>query len=486
MQTIEKTENSRYDVDLAVIGTGGAGMAAALQAAEAGLMVAIIEKGTVGGTCVNIGCVPSKTLIRAAEAAHMARSHPFEGVHTTFQGIDWDTLRLRKDELVASLRQSKYLDVLAGFENRIVLKHGRARFVDAHTLKLDDGEVIRSRRIVIATGARPRKLTLPGSGPDSFLDSTSLMDSPRFPKSLLVIGGRAIALELGQAFARLGSQVTILQRSGELLPEHEREIGPALREHLEREGLRVITNAQPLELLTEEPLKRLKVRTPDGEKVFEAERILMAVGRVANTEDLGLENIGVALDQEGFIRVDETLQTSVPGIYAAGDVTTHAKLVYLAAKSGNIAAANAFRLSGDETRKELDIRVLPEIVFTDPQVATVGLTEAEAESGGYAIQVTRLSLEHVPRALAARNTKGFIKLVVDAKTERLLGAHMVGAEAGEVIQTAALAIHMGYAHGFKVSQLKEMFFPYLVQVEGLKLAVQTLSRDVKSLSCCAG
>jgi mercuric reductase len=259
-----------------------------------------------------------------------------------------------------------------------------------------------------------------------------------------------------------------------------------MEDYLRAEGVETVTRATPLELLAEAPMKRLKVHVPDGDRIFEAEAILMAVGRTPNTDGLGLTAIGVKLDAQGFIEVDEHLQTSVPGIYAAGDVTTHPKLVYLAAKSGSIAAANALGLLENGAPRSLDIRVLPEVVFTDPQVATVGLTEAEANSMGHEIQVTRLPLEHVPRALAARDTRGFIKLVVDRKTDRLLGAHMVGAEAGEVIQTAALAIQMGYAHGFKVSQLRDMFFPYLVQVEGLKLAAQTLTKDVKALSCCAG
>lgn len=480
----ESTES--IDVDLAVIGTGAAGMAAALKAAGAGRSVVLIEKGTLGGTCVNIGCIPSKTLIRAAEAAHVAQAHPFRGVDTTLTGIDWNTIRSQKDELVAELRQSKYLEVLSQFQEKITLKRGQARFLDARTLKLDNGDVIRFHKAIIATGARPRKLKIAGALEDSFLDSTSLMALSRLPKSLLVIGGRVIALELGQAFARLGTRVTILQRSGRLLPDHEPEIGEGIATFMREEGIEVITEATPLELSSDAPVKKLKVRVKAEEKVIEAEEILMAVGRTPNTQDMGLEDLGVKTDADGFIVVDASLQTSVDGIYAAGDVTTYTKLVYLAAKAGSLAASNALDLAGDGLRQELDIRVLPDVIFTDPQVATVGLTEAAAASMGYEVQVANLPLAYVPRAKAARNTKGFIKLVADKKTDRLLGAHIVGADAGEVIQTAAMAIQMGYLYGFKLEQLRDMFFPYLVQVEGLKLAAQSLTKDIKTLSCCAG
>ncbi len=484
-QAPEKAEPSQQsggtDFDLVVIGTGGAGVAGAVRAAESGFRVAIVEAGTVGGTCVNIGCVPSKTLIRAAEIAHKARKNPFEGVHTSTGGVYWTAVRQQKDELVAMLRRQKYIDVLSAHEN-ITLIRGRGRLDENGEVIVEGHGMIRAGRVLIATGARPKMVPIPGADEVELLTSTSLMDIEKLPETLLVIGGRAVALELGQAFARFGVKVAILQRSERLLPEHEPEIGETLADALNREGLAVHTGVR-IESVRQEGNQKVVLAAIEGKQhEFRADHILMATGTTPNTKNLGLDAAGVACDEQGFIEVDATMKTSNPKIYAAGDVTTLPKFVYVAAASGGIAAENA--LTGAE--RELDLSVLPAVVFTDPQVATVGMTEAQARAQGFAVKVSVLPLEYVPRAIAARGTRGLIKLVADAATDRLLGAHVLAAEAGEVIQTAALAIRFGREHGFTVSALRDMLFPYLTQVEGLKLAAQTFDKDVAMLSCCAG
>jgi mercuric reductase len=314
------------------------------------------------------------------------------------------------------------------------------------------------------------------------LDSTSAMALSAQPSSLLVIGGRAIALELGQTFARLGTQVTILQRSERLIPEHEPELADALAEILREEGLCVQTDATPLAIRAEDGEKVVTARVHGELQEFRAEQVLMATGRTPNTSALGLDEAGIATDAQGFIVVDDFMQTSRPGIYAAGDVTNRPKLVYVAAAAGGVAAENA--LEGN--RKRLNLTVLPDVIFTDPQVATVGLTEGQAMADGYSVKTSVLPLSYVPRALAARDTRGLIKLVAEQGTDRLLGAHVLAAEGGEVIQTAALAVHVGLRYGFTVADLRGMLFPYLTQVEGLKLAAQTFEKDVAQLSCCAG
>jgi mercuric reductase len=466
------------EVDLVVIGTGGAGMSAAIKAAELGRRACIVEAGTIGGTCVNLGCVPSKVLIRAAEAYHKAGHHPFTGIRTWAEGLDWKAVIGQKDQLVGELRQTKYVDVLASYGDLITLVRGRARLQANGTVILDDGRTINAGRIVVATGAEPRILALDGIEGVQVLTSTSAMALEQQPRTLLVIGGRAIALELGQTFARFGTQVTILQRSPRILPEHEPEIAEALAGYLLEESLAIRTGVQVLAIRQDNGEKVVTAQANGRRHEFRAEQVLMAVGRTPHTGGMGLKEAGVELDADGFIVVDDHMQTSHPRIYAAGDVTNRPKLVYVAAAGGGIAAENALNGNG----RQLDLRVLPEVIFTDPQVATVGLTEAQAQANDYDVKVTTLPLAYVPRALAARDTRGMIKLVADRATGQVLGAHILAAEGGEVVQAAALAIKFGAT----IDDLTSTLFPYLTQVEGLKLAAQTFDKDVSKLSCCAG
>lgn len=470
------------DYDLVVIGTGGGGMAAAIRAAEMDRSVCIIEKGTIGGTCVNIGCVPSKTLIRAAEAYHKAGRQSFAGIYTKAERLDWSAVVAQKDELVAGLRQAKYVDVLSSYAGRITVMHGQARLQPNGVVAIDDGRTCKARRIVIATGASPAIPALEGVEDVEVLTSTSAMDLREQPHSLIIIGGRFIALELGQTFARFGTKVTILQRSPSLIPEHEPEIAQALTEYLRAEGIEIHTGVNLLRIRQASGEKFITAQLDGREEEFRAEHVLMATGRTANTRDLGLEAVGVELDPQGFIMVDDHLQTSNPRIYAAGDVTNRPKLVYVAAAAGGIAAENAF----NGNYKKLDLSTMPDVIFTDPQVATVGLTEAQAIKSGHRVEVSTLALNHVPRALAARDTRGLIKLVAEVGSERLLGAHVLAPEGGEMIQTAALAIKFGIEHAFTYRDLTAMLFPYLTQVEGVKLAALTFNKDVGRLSCCAG
>lgn len=480
-QPAAETEARDADFDLIVIGTGGGGMAAAIKAAELGRRAAIVEAGVMGGTCVNIGCVPSKALMRAAEAYYRAGHHSFAGVHTRAETLDWQAVLGQKDQLVGELRQGKYEDVLASYGDRITLIRGWARLRPDGAVALDDGRTITAARIVIASGAAPRMLPLDGIDEVEVLTSTSVMALETLPRSLIVIGGRAVALELGQTFARFGVQVTLLQRSPRIIPEHELEIAEALADHLRGEGLAIHTGVRPLAIRQEGDEKVIIAEVEGRRREFRAEQVLMAVGRRPHTTEMSLVEAGVELDADGFVVVNEFMQTSNPRIYATGDVTQHPKLVYVAAAGGGIAAENA--LKGN--RKRLDLSVLPDVIFTDPQVATVGLTERQALARGYDVKTTTLPLAYVPRALAARDTRGLIKLVADRSSDRLLGAHVLAAEAGEVIQTAALAMRMGLRYGFTVTDLRDMLFPYLVQVEGLKLAAQTFEKDVTQLSCCA-
>jgi len=330
------------DYDIAVIGTGAVGMAAVIRAAELNRRVVVIESGVVGGTCVNTGCVPSKAIIRVAEFVHDIMHPRFEGVRVQVLDVDWATIVREKDRLVATLREEKYAKVLRAYSDNVTVISGHAHFTSDKKLLIDDKHELEASKYVVATGSRPRTLDLKGADSPHVLTSTSLMDLNRLPLSLLVIGGRATALELGQVLSRLGVEVSIRQRSPRLLPEHEPEISERIRGVFEREGIRVVTNVQLRSLKANEDEAVVEAVVNDQPQRFSAERVLMAVGRSSNTDSLGLEAAGVEMDNQGFIIVDSRMQTTNPRIFAAGDVVSGLlKLVYVAASTGQIATESA-------------------------------------------------------------------------------------------------------------------------------------------------
>ncbi|MGB9775312.1 MAG: mercury(II) reductase [Anaerolineae bacterium] len=475
-ETAEPVRPGEAEVDLLIIGSGAAAFAAGIRAAELGYSALMVERGTLGGTCVNVGCIPSKTLLRAAEAYHRAFHSPFAGVRPQGAEMDWRAVIGEKDDLVARLRREKYEQVLEAYPS-LSLVYGEARLTGDGRVEVD-GRVYRPARVLIATGAYPHVPPFPGVDEVEVLTSTEALSLPEQPESLIVLGGRYVALEMAQLFARFGTRVILLQRSDRILPDHEPEVAEVLADYLRREGVELHTGATVLRLGQEGTEKFVEAEVGGERRVFRAAHILVATGRRANTDGLGLEAVGVETDERGFVRVDGALRTTNPRIYAAGDVTGPPMLVYLAAAEGKRAAENA--LLG--RAEPLDRRIVPAVLFTDPQLATVGLTEAGAQAQGIKVRTSVLPLSYVPRALAARDPRGLIKLVAEVGTGRLLGAHVLAAEAGEVIQTATMAMRSGMT----VQDLVDTLFPYLTWVEGLKLAALGFDRDVEHLSCCAG
>jgi mercury(II) reductase len=468
-----RSGNGAYD--LAVVGAGSAGFSAAIIAVEQGAQVALIGSGTIGGTCVNIGCVPSKTLIRAAETLHNARAAArFAGITAEATVNNWRATVRQKDTLVANLRQAKYLDLLPAY-NGISYHDGRARLIDTGVQV--DGKPIAADKIIIATGARPAVPVIPGIEAVPYLTSTTAFELEELPTSLLVIGGGYIGAELAQMFARAGVRVTLVCRS-RLLPRAEPEISAALTGFFCDERIRVVSGIAYRSIRPSKAGVTLTIRHDGEDLALGADRVLLAAGRAPNTECLGLAERGVATAANGGIVVDERMRTTAPSIYAAGDVTGQDEFVYMAAYGAKLAAKNA--LNGDSLR--YDNSAMPSVVFTDPQVASVGLTEAAARRAGRQIRVSLVGLDQVPRALAARDTRGLIKLVADADSGKLLGAHILAPEGADSIQTAALAIKCGLT----VQQLADTIFPYLTTVEGLKLAALAFDKEVAKLSCCAG
>lgn len=472
----DKAGGDAGKLHIAVIGSGGAAMAAALKAVEQGARVTLIERGTIGGTCVNVGCVPSKAMIRAVEPLHAASAaRRFDGIESSARITDWAEVVRQKQALVDDLRGAKYIDVLKNYQN-ITYLEGAASFTKTGALMVN-GQPLSSPKLILATGSRPHVPAIAGLDTVPYYDSTSILALETLPASLIVMGGGYIGVELAQIFARTGVRVIISTRRG-LLPEAEPEISAALTEYFAGEGI-CVRNGLAYDRVEQTGNGiAVHVSTVDGPKVINGETLLLATGRVPNTEALCVQNAGIETQGNGGIRVDAHLRTSRDGIYAVGDVTGRDQFVYMAAYGAKLAARNA--LGGDAL--SYDNAVMPTVVFSDPQVASVGLTEAQAIAAGHMVRTSVLPLKHVPRALAARDTRGLIKLVADVPSKALLGAHILAPEGADAIQTAAMALHARMTY----EQLGAMIFPYLTTVEGLKLAAQTFDQDVAKLSCCAG
>lgn len=461
---------------VAIIGSGSGAFASAIKAAEGGARVTIIEGADViGGCCVNVGCVPSKILIRAAQLAHQQRNNPFDGLENSHPQISRSLLAHQQTARVEELRGAKYQSILENNPALTLLK-GYARFKNENTLlvKKADGseEELIADRILIATGSTPSIPPINGLADTPYWTSTEALFAEELPDSLMVIGSSVIALEIAQAYARLGSHVTVLARHT-LLYAEEPLLGEKLTECFEKEGIRVLNNTQASSVSYDG--KSFSLDTNEG--TLTADKLLISTGRHANTVQLGLANVGVETQKDGAIVVNDKMETSTANIYAAGDCSNMPQFVYVAAAAGSRAGIN---MTGGDAR--LDLSTMPAVIFTDPQVATVGLTEEQAITGGFDVISRVLDMENVPRALANFETDGFIKLVADKPTGKILGAQILAHEGGELIQSAVLAIH----NKMTVDDLAGQLFPYLTMVEGLKLCAQTFSKDVKELSCCAG
>ncbi|HNM73329.1 MAG TPA: mercury(II) reductase, partial [Nitrosomonas sp.] len=376
---------------------------------------------------------------------------------------------------VDELRLAKYEGILDDNPAITVLR-GEARFKDSHslTVRLNDGgeREVTFDRCLVATGASPTLPPIPGLKETPYWTSTEALISVTIPERLAVIGSSVVAVELAQAFARLGSQVTILARST-LFFREDPAISETITAAFRTEGIKVLEHTQASHVAYVDG--EFVLTTEHG--IVSADKLLIATGRAANTHGLTLEAAGVTVNGHGAIVIDKSMRTSSPHIYAAGDCTDQPQFVYVAAAAGTRAAIN---MAGGEA--VLDLTAMPAVVFTDPQVATVGYSEAEAHLKGIETNSRTLTLDNVPRALVNFDTRGFIKLVADAGSGRLIGVQAVTPEAGELIQTAAFAIRTRMT----VQELADQLFPYLTMVEGLKLAAQTFSKDVKQLSCCAG
>jgi mercuric reductase len=477
---MEMQKHNGDTLHLAIIGSGSAAFSCALkvleQIGDGEVKITMIEgSDIIGGCCVNTGCVPSKILIRAAQLAQQQRDNPFAGLENSEPVLSRALLAQQQSARVAELRQAKYQKMLDS-NPKIVLIKGYAQFVDQNTLLINHADGRRTNlnadKIFIATGSSPTVVNIKGLSDTPYWTSTDALFSDKLPQSLVVIGSSVIALELAQAYKRLGSEVTILARHT-LLYKEEPLLGETLTKVLQQEGIRILENSQARQI--DHDGKNFTISLDEGN--IHCEKLLISTGRQPNTQGLQLNNASIKTAGNGAIMVDEQLQTSCKNIYAAGDCSTMPQYVYVAAAAGSRAAINI--VGGNA---ELNLSIMPAVIFTDPQVATVGLTEQQAKNQGFVTMSRVLTMDNVPRALVNFATDGFIKLVAEQSSGKIIGAQILCQDAGELIQSVALAM----TNKMTVEQLAQQLFPYLTMVEGLKLCAQTFTKDVTQLSCCAG
>ena len=473
-KSIARPIGEKYD--LIIIGGGSAAFSAAIKVSELEKKVLMINDGLpIGGTCVNVGCVPSKTLIRTAEQFYNANHPNFIGINSGDNKIDFKEIIKQKTELVETLRQHKYVDVLKDDENVTIIK-AYAKIVDKNTVEADGKKFI-AENILIATGSTTFIPDITGLKETGYLTNETLYELEELPEHLIVIGGRYIALENAQLFSRLGSKVTILQRSNRILPDEMPDVTETLADYLREEGINIKTGTKIKSIEKKNGKILVNASVKGDDDVIEGTHIFVATGRKGNTKGFGLEELGIEIHKNSFIKTNEYLQTSVPNIYAAGDITGEYLFVYSAAYEGSLAVQNMF--AENSTKK--DYSVFPWVIFTDPQVAGVGMDENQAYENKVDYEVSTVQLKDVPRSLAARNTKGFIKLIRDKETDKLIGTRILASEGSELLMEISLAIK----YGITVKELKQMFHPYLTLSEGIKIATISFDKDVNKLSCCA-
>ncbi|MCA1063836.1 mercury(II) reductase [Rossellomorea sp. AcN35-11] len=464
-----------YDYDFLIIGSGGAAFSAAIQASENGLRVAMVEKGEVGGTCVNIGCVPSKTLLQAGYIQSQSANQPFRGLKTSANQPDMSELQKQKDQLVRQLRKEKYEDLIQDYA--LDFFKGEGFFLDQHTISVN-GKDLTSKSFLIATGASPFIPDIPGLKETSFLTSTSALELKKVPNHLVIIGSGYIALELGQMYRHLGADVTLMQRSSRFLKQYDPEISEAVENVLKEEGIRLLKGVQYQKIEEKKGHKFVHIEVDGKTKVIQGDHLLVASGRKPNTENLHGEMIGLKLGDNGEVITNDYLQTNLPHIYAAGDVTLGPPFVYVAAHQGGVAGHNVSK----QTKKAQSLEHVPAVTFTTPSIASIGLTEHQAKEAGYDVKTSVLPLQSVPRALVNHQSKGVFKLIMNATNKQLIGAQVVAENAGDIIYAATLAVKFNLT----ANDLQETMAPYLTMAEGLKLASLTFDKDVSKLSCCAG
>ncbi|MEX0801962.1 MAG: FAD-containing oxidoreductase, partial [Candidatus Binatia bacterium] len=415
--------------DAIIIGTGQAGPPLAVRLAGAGMRVAIVERKRFGGTCVNNGCIPTKTLVASARAAHSARRAADYGVMIESSiTVDMEKVKERKDDVVR--RSNEDVEKWLKSAENLTVYEGHARFEDTRQVRIGD-ELIEGDKIFINVGARASTPPLPGLDQVRYLTNSSMMDVNYLPEHLIVVGGSYVGLEFGQMYRRFGSEVTIVEMGPRLIKREDEDVSEAIRKILENEGINIRLDAECIGVEKHGDKIAINVDCRTGDKTVLGSHLLLAVGRVPNTDDLGLENAGVAVDQRGYIQVDDQLRTKVPGVYALGDCNGRGAFTHTSYNDYEIVAGN---LLDDDPRRVSD-RITAYALYTDPPLGRAGMTEAEARKSGRKALLATRPMTRVGRAVEKGETQGFMKILVDAETKEILGASLLGIECDEVIHS---------------------------------------------------
>ncbi len=468
------------EYEYAIIGHGAAAFAAALKADELGIKTVMIgkneTKGTLlGGTCVNVGCVPSKRLITIGNFLDKINTKRFDGLSYSTRIENFGKIIEDKEFLVGSMRFSKYQKVLGKLKN-VKYVDGFAIFKDKNTLTVD-GREIKAKKILIATGARAKIPGIMGIDKVNYLTNEEALSMKKLPKSIIIVGGRALGLEFAEMFAHFGVNVTLLQRSDRILPNWEPEVSYYLEQYLKEEGVNIITGVKIDKVSGSKEAVKVYFSVKGSKQEVRAQEILLATGRTPNIEKLNLNGIGVKLDKNGFIKINKYMETSVRGIYAAGDVTGEPMLEALAAAEGNKATANAF----SDKKLSIDINSVPSAVFTFPEAARVGLTDKEANSNGIKCACQPVMFKDLAKAGIIKDTRGLIKMVINANTKRILGVEIVGENAADLIHEAVLAVKFKLTIDDIIDTVH--MFPTLSEI--MKLGALSFYHNVEDLSCCS-
>ena len=473
------------EFDLVILGSGSTAFAAALRAAESGKTAAMTEMRTLGGTCVNRGCLPSKNLIGAAKILYDAKSPRYPGLSSFSMSFDFRALIAQKDAVIEDYRGKKYQSSISDSKS-IRIFEGAARFSGPNEVTVN-GQVLSAPRFLVATGSSPTVPDVPGLRETPYLTSDLItsheaVELTELPASLIIIGGGYIALELGQMFSRFGTSGTILARGERILSAYEPEIAQSVADAFREEGIAIYTKARVSRVHGDERQVVVMFRVDGRQKKLKAAKLLVATGRTPNTKHLGLELPGVDLDARGFVRVNDELRTSAGHVYAAGDVigsyTGSQMATPVGTQDGGIAAENALNGTGGQ---KVTHAVIPRAIFIDPQVGVVGLSDEEANARGYECDCRIIPMSLVPRAGAVQETRGVLKMVADRNTKKVLGVSMHGMSAAEVIHEAA----MGLRFGASIDDFAHMLYVYPTMAEALKIAALSYTKDVSKMSCCA-